>query len=195
MRRRIVLAVMALLLVLPAPVGAQGERVLDFFATVFVEPDGSLLVTEAITVQAEGEQIKRGIVREFPTIYPDGSGRTVRVGFELLGVERDGRPEPHHTEKRSNGVAIYAGSKDVFLRPGRYSYTLTYRTTRQLGFFADHDELYWNVNGNGWRLPLDRVGCEVHLPEGATVTEAVVYEGPRAAPMSAGLPGAGVPSS
>ncbi len=177
MRRWIVLVVMALLLVLPAPVGAQGERVLDFFATVLVEPDGSLLVTEAITVQAEGEQIKRGIVREFPTVYPDGAGRTVRVGFELLGVERDGQPEPHHTETRSNGVAIYAGSKDVFLRPGRYSYTLTYRTTRQLGFFADHDELYWNVNGNGWRLPLDRVGCEVHLPEGATVTEAVVYEG------------------
>ncbi|NCU21736.1 DUF2207 domain-containing protein, partial [Candidatus Falkowbacteria bacterium] len=58
-------------------------------------------------------------------------------------------------------------------------YALTYRTTRQLGFFSDHDELYWNVNGNGWRLPLDRVGCEVHLPEGATVREAVAYEGLR----------------
>lgn len=179
MRRRIVLGVIALLLVLAAPVGAQTERVLDFFATVFVEPDGSLLVTETITVQAAGDQIKRGIVREFPTVYPDGAGRTVRVGFELLGVERDGRPEPHHTQNLSNGIAIYAGDKDVFLPPGRYEYTLTYRTTRQLGFFPDHDELYWNVNGNGWRLPLDRVGCEVHPPEGATVTEAVVYEGPQ----------------
>ena len=178
MRRRIILFTL-FFLALAAPLGAQGERILDFFSTISVEPDGSLLVTEAITVQAGGDQIKRGIVREFPTVYPDGSGRTARVGFELLGVERDGRPEPYHTQKRSNGVAIYAGSKDVLLPPGRYSYALTYRTTRQLGFFSDHDELYWNVNGNGWRLPLDRVGCEVHLPEGATVREAVAYEGLR----------------
>lgn len=152
------------------------ERIVDFSSSISVESDGSLLVTETITVQAEGGQIKRGIVREFPTRYDTPSG-AVRVGFELLDVERDGRSEPYHTEKRSNGVAIYAGSKDVFLPPGRYAYTLTYRTTRQLGFFADHDELYWNVTGNGWRLPVDRVECEVQLPRGATVTEAVAYEG------------------
>jgi len=115
----------------------------------------------------------------------------VRVGFTLLEVTRDGVAEPHHVENRSNGVAIYAGSKDVFLQPGRYSYTLTYRTTRQLGFFEEHDELYWNVNGNGWRLPLDRVSCTVHLPGGATALEALAYEGPMGSRDNRAIPASG----
>lgn len=174
-----------------APVLAETERVLDFSSLVLIDPDGSMVVTETITVQATGDQIRRGIVREFPTLYTGRGGTRVRVGFTLLEVTRDGVAEPHHVENRSNGVAIYAGSKDVFLQPGRYSYTLTYRTTRQLGFFEEHDELYWNVNGNGWRLPLDRVSCTVHLPDGATALEAVAYEGPMGSRDNRAIPASG----
>jgi uncharacterized membrane protein YgcG len=190
MRARILLAAFFLLLA-AAPLCAQQERILDFASTVSVDPDGSLLVLETITVQAAGDEIKRGIVREFPTVYPGRNGGTVRVGFTLQAVTRDGRPEPYHTENRSNGVAIYVGHKDVFLPPGRYSYTLTYTTTRQLGFFADHDELYWNVNGNGWRLPIDRVSCVVRLPGEATALEAVAYEGPQGSTDSRSFAGGG----
>ncbi len=175
---RLVLAVL-LAFVAACPLSAGTERILDFDSAVVIDPDGSLAVTETITVQAAGDQIKRGIVREFPTTYRGADGRTARVGFNLVDVRRDGRPEPYHTENRSNGVAVYVGQKDVFLPPGIYTYTLVYSTTRQLGFFADHDELYWNVNGNGWRLPLDRVSCVVHLPGGAEALQAVAYEGPQ----------------
>ncbi|MGD9948157.1 MAG: DUF2207 domain-containing protein [Desulfobulbus sp.] len=175
MKHRCLLLIL-ILLSITMPVLAN-ERVLDFASTVRIQRDGSLLVTEKITVEADGQQIKRGIVREFPTRYTDTQGRTVRVGFDLLAVERDGHPEPHHTESLSNGVAIYAGQKDVYLRPGRYVYTIEYRTTRQLGFFPDHDELYWNVTGNGWRLPLDRVSCDVMLPADAIASEGWAYEG------------------
>ena len=177
MRMRILFAAVFALF-LASPSGAETERILDFASTVVIVPDGSLTVSETITVQATGQQIRRGIVREFPTRYRGPDGKTVKVGFKLMEVLRDGNPEPHHVEKRSNGVAIYAGQKDVFLSPGRYTYTLVYTTTRQLGFFEDHDELYWNVNGNGWRLPLDRVSCTVHLPGGAASLGAVAYEGP-----------------
>jgi len=85
MRIRILLAAF-LALVLAAPLHAQSERILDFASTVLIDPDGSLLVSETITVQATGDQIKRGIVREFPTVYPGRNGGTVRIGFELLRV-------------------------------------------------------------------------------------------------------------
>jgi uncharacterized membrane protein YgcG len=189
-RTRILFAA-AVVLFLAVPLGAETERVLDFASTVIVDPDGTLTVSEAITVQATGQQIKRGIVREFPTVYPGRGGKTVKVGFKLMDVLRDGKPEPHHVEKRANGVAIYAGQKDVYLSPGRYTYTLLYTTTRQLGFFENHDELYWNVNGNGWRLPLDRVSCTVHLPDGATALEAVAYEGPQGSTDSRRFAGGG----
>lgn len=167
---------------------AAQERVLHFHAEITVHPDASLTVEETIAVQATGETIRRGIVREFPTRYTDSHGRTMEVGFELIRVLRDGHPEPYHVERRQNGVAIFIGAKDVFLAPGQYVYTIAYRTTRQLGFFAEHDELYWNVNGNGWRLPMDQVTGAVQLPPGATSFAGRAYEGPQGSTAGFDLP-------
>jgi Predicted membrane protein (DUF2207) len=33
-----------------------------------------------------------------------------------------------------------------------------------LTFFDTHDELYWNVTGNGWEPPIERVTAEIDLP-------------------------------
>ncbi len=110
-------------------------------------------VSETIHVRVTGEQIKRGIFRDFPTTYTDPAGNRYVVGFAVASVTRDGKPEAHHTEKRANGIRVYMGRKDHRVPPGEHSYTLTYTTDRQLGFFKQHDELYWNVTGNGWDIP------------------------------------------
>lgn len=154
-----------LLLVLSSP-GMARERILDYFSDIQVQQDGSMVVEETIEVQAEGNKIKRGIFRDFPTDYKDRLGNRYRVDFELLEVRRDGHTEPYRTEDQSNGIRIYAGNKNIYLKPGVYRYTLRYRTSRQLGFFDHHDELYWNVTGNGWDFPIERAGARVTLPPG-----------------------------
>jgi hypothetical protein len=131
-----------------------------------VRADSVLEVTEAIVVQAEGQQIRRGIFREFPTTYSRVDASRKTVGFEVLSIKRDGVSEPYRMEQRSNGVAIYIGDKDRFLTPGEYRYEIRYRTDRQLGFFPDHDELYWNVTGAGWVFPIDAATARVRLPAG-----------------------------
>ena len=135
---------------------AQSERILNFKSFIKVHPDASMTVTEDITVQATGQEIKRGIIRDFPTTYRDRLGNTVTVGFKVEEVLRDGRTEPYHTQSVSNGVKICIGQKDVFLQAGVYTYTIRYRVDRELGFFKDFDELYWNVTGNGWTFAIDR---------------------------------------
>ena len=70
--------------------------------------------------------------------------------------------EPWRTEPFGNGVRVYLGSANVMLPHGEHTYELVYRTDRQMGFFADHDELYWNVTGNGWDFPIDRATARVH---------------------------------
>src|SRR2546430_11462590 len=87
------------------------------------------------------------------------------------------------SERLANGERIRIGSADVMLSPGRHVYEITYRTSRQLGFFSDHDELYWNVNGNGWTFPFDRLSAEVRLP-------APVPAGPAQLVAGTGPPGA-----
>jgi len=153
------------------------ERILDFESLIRVHQDASMTVEETIRVVCEGKQIKRGIFREFPTRYKDRYGNTVQVGFEVIDVLRDGRPEPYHIQEASNGKRVYIGQKDVLLRPGTYTYKITYKTNRQLGFFRDFDELYWNVTGNGWSFVIDRALAVIELPPGAQIEDKVAYTG------------------
>jgi uncharacterized membrane protein YgcG len=144
---------------------------------VQVHPDATLTVTETIKVESAGVQIKRGIVRDFPTIYRHKSGETVNVGFEVLEVLRDGQKEPYHLQSAANGVKIFIGQKDVLLPSGKYEYTIKYHTDRQLGFFQDYDELYWNVTGHGWTLPINSAQAVIELPPGAKIIQQSAYTG------------------
>jgi uncharacterized membrane protein YgcG len=157
---------------------AMAEEVIrNFNSDVTVNVDGVLDVTETITLRAEGAEIKRGFLRDFPTTYTDRNGVRVRVGLDVLGVTRDGRDEPYATESMSNGVRIRIGAANVFLQRGEHTYVITYRTTRQVGFFADFDELNWNVTGNGWTFPIESASARVVLPAGASVGRPSAYTG------------------
>ena len=155
----------ALLLLLLAAGPAPGaERIHEYRSEISIYPDATMIVTETIVVQAAGQLIRRGIYRDFPTDYTDRFGNRYRVAFEVLAVTRNGAPEPWHTERRANGVRVYVGSADRRVPAGRHEYAIRYRTDRQLGYFEAHDELYWNVTGNGWDLPIDAASAEVRLP-------------------------------
>ena len=140
------------------------ERITSYDSEIQIRQDGSIDVTERISVRAEGNQIRRGIFRDFPTRYRDRLGNRVRVDLEVLGVERNGVMEPWFTERMSNGVRINTGNDDFLPVPADYTYTIRYRTTRQLGFFESHDELYWNAIGTGWVFPIEKGTVEVRLP-------------------------------
>src|SRR5690606_29816895 len=132
------------------------EYIRSYHSEIEVAADGRLTVTETITVNAEGRDIRRGIFRDFPLTMEDEEGRTVRVGFDVLSVTRDGRPEAWHTERVTGGIRIYAGSQDTLLQRGEHIYAITYTTDRQVRYFGDHDEVYWNVTGNGWMFRIDQ---------------------------------------
>ena len=101
------------------------ERVLDFHSSISIEKNGELLVTERIAVQAEGREIRRGIVRDFPTKYRDRAGNEVHVPFHVLRVTRDGRPEASRVEPMSNGARLRIGDPAVMLTPGQHVYEIT----------------------------------------------------------------------
>ena len=154
------------LLLLPAGLLAQqpGERILAFHSDIIVYPDSSMVVRETIAVNAAGRRIRHGIYRDFPTRYKDRLGNDVIVDFEVMAVERDGQSEIWRMQPQGNGVRVYFGDQNTILPVGRHEYAFTYQTRRQLGYFADHDELYWNVTGNGWIFPIDEASASVTLP-------------------------------
>jgi len=145
-------------------VSVADERILQYHSDVMIHSNGELTVTETIRVRAEGREIKRGIYREFPTRYKDRLGNHFKVDFSVDSVLRDGAPESWHSETRANGIRVYIGQADRILQPGEYRYQIRFRTNRQLGFFADHDELWWNVTGNGWAFPIDKASARITFP-------------------------------
>lgn len=158
---RLLIAVLGLI---AASAAHADELIRDYDIDVAIQADGSLEVIEHIKVQVEGNQIRRGIYRDFPTRYEDRYGNNVVVELQVLSVARNDLPEPWFTERLSNGIRINTGNDDFLPAPAEYTFTLRYRTTRQLGFFADHDELYWNAIGTGWVFPIERGSVAVRLP-------------------------------
>jgi len=154
------------------------ERITDYVSEVAVARNGVLTVTERISVVSEGINIRHGIYRDFPTTYKGRLGRAVHAGFNVLRVTRDGHEEHYDVESIEAGKRVKIGSADTEVEQGPHVYEITYTTDRQIGFFADYDELYWNVTGNFWKFPIDRAVATINLPSGARIMQWASYTGP-----------------
>ncbi|MCH7631211.1 MAG: DUF2207 domain-containing protein, partial [Proteobacteria bacterium] len=153
------------------------EAILSYDSRIVVGEDGSLNVTETIRVRAEGRQIRRGIYRDFPTSYRLPNGVRMTTTFDVTSVTLDGGPVKWTTTRQGNGTRVRIGDADVFLKPGDYTYTIRYKTERQLYFGEGFDELYFNVTGQGWDFPITSVSATVLLPAGAVIGETRAYTG------------------
>ena len=123
--------------------------------------------------------------RLVPQLFRDASGRVREVTFNLIGVYRDGNPEPYHTERTHGVIRIYAGDKEVLIRPGEHTYVFEYRTARQIRWFDGKPELNWNATGNFWRFPTERATsgrrCTGRIPTIATRCGTISQAGAAAA--------------
>jgi len=137
------------------------ERILEFHSDIIIKQDGWIQVTETIRVRAEGNRIRRGIYRDFPTQYRDRLGNRYEVDFEPLAVLRDDAREDFHVQDIRDGKRVYFGSSSRYIDSGEHTYQFRYKASRMVGFFEDHDELYWNVTGNDWAFPIDSASATV----------------------------------
>lgn len=173
------------------------DRIIYFNSTVRILPDGKLLVLEKIKVnngegsyhpaygtdsalQAMGalnDEIKRGIVRNYPLFYINKYKLFQNTTFKVKQVLRNGQKEEYHTEKAVNGIKLFIGNKYRTINSGVHTYTIEYETKNQLKYLNKFDELYWNVTGNGWSFRMDSVSCAIILPKEAAPLSNKCYTG------------------
>lgn len=169
---------LALLVALALP-AAAAEEIRAFDADIVLGKDGTVDVTERISVNAEGYSISRGIFRDIPTTLTNPNGSLLRSTLDVLSVKRDGRDENFEIENLENHFKrIRIGNADVRLQEGPHTYEIHYRMIRMAREFDDHDELYWNVTGNYWSFPILSASATVTLPQGAVISQLVGYTGP-----------------
>jgi uncharacterized membrane protein YgcG len=173
---RRIAAALALLL-LSAGRAPAAEVIHSFDSNVEVAKDGELTVTETIRVRAEHIAIRHGIYRDFPLMFRDAAGSLHDVTFSILGLSRDGRPEPYHTERTHGVIRIFAGDRDALVPYGDHTYVLRYHTGRQIRWFNGKPELNWNVTGNFWNFPIFAASYRLHLAGNARVLRWTAYTG------------------
>ncbi len=176
------LAVVAALLLLAAPAVADDGWVIDrFVSDIEIQSDGTLLITEAIDVDFLTLQDRHGILRSIPVRYQwDADPKMLRVYDVDVRSVRDasGRSLTYETSEGGGpNFGIRIGDADRIVT-GKQTYRINYTVRGALNAFADHDELFWNVNGGDWDVPMRVVSATVRTAFDA-FTAVTCYEGPR----------------
>lgn len=134
-----------------------------------LDTGGTLTVTETITADMPGGG--HGMFREIPVAVRLPSGHLATIPPTVLAVTLDGTPlSPTDTERMpSNVLRISMRDTSTTLNAGAHTFTLTYSMPYMVGYFADHDELNWNVTGNLWSVPIEHAEYTLVLPPGAEI--------------------------
>ena len=169
---------LALALLLSAsPTRAEAQRSLeieDFSVTLSVGEDGAIRLLESITVRFNGQW--NGLYRTIPVEYRTPQGFSYRLFLDFQDA-RDESGRELDTEvsrdRHNRKIKIWVpGAQDV-----TRTLALRYSVPNALKFFEEHDELYWNVTGNEWEIPIHRATALIELPEGATGLRATAFTG------------------
>jgi uncharacterized membrane protein len=166
-RRAIVLSL--LVLALAASASARQLTIDKFSSEIFVNPDSSLDVTE--TIEAHFIGAWHGLYRTIPVEYvtPQGFNYTLFVKLDEVTDAAGQRLKVESSREGPNlKWKIYIDDATDAVRTVRVHYT----ARNALKFFEDHDELYWNVTGNQWDVPIGDASTQILLPSGVTGVRA-----------------------
>ncbi|HLI62834.1 MAG TPA: DUF2207 domain-containing protein [Terriglobales bacterium] len=155
---------LAIILLLAAPAFAREWHITNFDSSMTVAQDGTMSVREHLAVSFEGRY--HGIYRDIPIQYPGRYGSNYTLFLTVTGVT-DGFG--HKLKYDSSVQGDYRHLK-IYI-PGAEDTTkiveIDYTVKNAVRWFDDHDELYWNVTGNDWPVPIDSAMAIILFPPGA----------------------------
>jgi len=174
--------VLGVTLVLPLKTFAQDYSYTDYVNTfnsdVTLNQDATISIKEAIDYHFTFE--RHGIYREIPVNYKVKGSFTRPTLLKLndlhyfqKGYPNDGYDS--YERSYSNGYATFKiGDADNTIT-GDYTYVLDYKLTYANNYFDDHDELYLNITGTGWDVPINSVIANITVP--GKITNKACYTG------------------
>jgi len=172
LRRAIAVGLLALLAAMPA--AARQLVIRNFNEQVTVNSDGTIEVIEFIEAQFTGKW--NGLYRTIPVEYTTPQGLNFTLFLEPLSVtDDDARPLKYDQSRQGRYIKfkVYVPGADDATR----TIVLHYRVRNALRFFEDHDELYWNITGNEWDVPIGSASAKIELPAGVAGLHAIAYTG------------------
>ncbi len=153
----------------------EGWVITSFHSDIAVAANSALTIKEDIRVDF-GTLQKHGIFRTIPLRYRYDDTRDRYYALEVLSVTDGVKPVPH-TDSIDNANYVIKIGDPNYLVTGLNRYVITYSVAGVMNSFADHDEVFWNVDGALWPVPKRSVTATVTLPSNA-FQKATCYQGP-----------------
>lgn len=169
--KKFLIILLAFFFILPSKTFAdEGWLINSFTSDISIQKDGTVRVKESIDVDFRGLS-KHGIYRDIPYKYTDASGNKTYTKISDVSTGNDKKK----LEKEGDFVRIRIGDPDKTIS-GTKHYTIEYTVVGVLRGFDQYDELYWNVTGNNWPVPILLTTATVRLPN-TKVTQYRCYQG------------------
>lgn len=142
---------------------AASEHIDSFDASFAIQADGRVTVAERIAYDFSDLE-RHGIYRDIAYVTANAEGKRFAMDFSDVTVkDLSGRPYPFVQSTVGDTLRWKIGDADRTVT-GKVSYVLDYTVSGALRYFPGHDELYWNVSGNAWDVPIEKVTATVSLP-------------------------------
>ena len=153
--KRLLYIALFLSIIVPAESLAEYFRILDYKVDVRIYGEGYFEVSEVIEV--DFTEPRRGIFRNIPVKYKIGDDiRTVKI----YDVEVDQWRFKKSTE--GSNLVIRIGDPEVYVN-GKQIYKISYKVKNAFLFHEDFTEFYWNLVGDQWPVPIDKIQFDVRF--------------------------------
>lgn len=165
--RRLIVTLSVIFLFIPMLTRAGSiETISRMQVQADIHADGTIVFQENVLYDF-GTNIKHGIYRYIPIDYRRYGSRYA-LDLQVQEVLRDQKTERYSVEKTSwkgdgDSIRIQIGDPNQTMT-GEHAYSMKYASKKAINFFDDHDELYWNVTGNGWDTPIEQSSMRIILP-------------------------------
>lgn len=137
----------------------HAEKINSFNSQIVINKDGTINVTENISYDFEGLE-KHGIYRNIPYIKTM-NGKKYEMKIEVLSVnDENNNSYTFQSSNTNENVQIKIGDSNELVT-GIRDYIIKYKVGGALGYYQTFDELYWNVTGNDWQIPMSQVSVEI----------------------------------
>jgi len=138
------------------------ETILDFSSNITISKDAQVNIKETI-VYDFGETQRRGIIREIPLTKKTEEGKTFKINLNVNSVTDEyGEAYNYYLSESNNNQTIKIGEENKFIT-GKHTYIIDYAVSGVITYFSDHDELYWNVTGDHWTVPIEIASSNIKL--------------------------------
>lgn len=155
----------------------RAEEIKNFNSQIAINKNGTVDIKETILYDF-GDAYRHGIYRTLPFVKTNQDGKQYRLDYSDFKVEDENNlPYIFQQTTSGNDISLKIGDPAETIT-GLHTYVIVYQVAGALTYFSDHDELYWNVTGNGWNIPIDSASTDISLPTDVGVIQNACYTGP-----------------